>query len=185
MAICYDCPRKLIRRVSTSTKSWDINNNMVLFLSRSLILRSLSSAGEINKTTLRLSLFLTISQGVVRLGTPLKMEMRNWCTPVAPLPGITVVGSWMRKYPPKGGLALCILCVVTWTSLGSSSSPSVGRELWHVKTKALTTVTINKCHSRKNRTPSRRPRSLPCFQDTISTSQILGVPVPSWKKRRY
>ena len=132
-----------------------------------------------NKIALRLSPCLTISQDIVCLGTPLKMEMRNLCTLIASLPGITEVGSWMWKYPPKGGLVFCILCVVTWTNPDLLASPPVGTKLWDVKNKVLTTVSIQKCHCKQNLTSSQRPYSLPCFQDTMSTSQILDIPVAS------
>ena len=61
---------------------------------------------------------------------------------MAPLPGIAVLESWMRKCPPKGGLVLCSLCVVTWTNRDPSSAPSVGTALQHVRNKALTTRTL-------------------------------------------
>lgn len=108
---------------------------------------------------------------------------QKYCTPIAHLPRITVLESWMRKCPPKGGLVLCILCVVTWTTLDPSSAPSMDIELWHVKNEALTTETIHKSHSRQNRAPPQRAAGLPHFLATISNSQILGVTIPSQQKK--
>jgi hypothetical protein len=90
-----------------------------------------------------------MTQDVIYLGMPqtCKWEMLH---PIAPLPGISVFKSWMRKYPPKAGLVFCSLCVVTLMSPNPSSAPSVGTELQHVKNKALTTVAIRMRQSIQN-----------------------------------
>ena len=101
------------------------------------------------------------------------------CTPspFAPLPGITVLESWMRKRPPKGGLVLCSLCVVAWTVPDPSSAPSVGTGLWHSKHRTLATVTF------QSAAVPQRPTSVPWSHAMSSSSQISGTPFPSQQEK--
>lgn len=110
--------------------------------------------------TLRLS---PCQQDVVCLGMPLKASMRNAASAMAPLPGIAVLESWMRKCPPKGGLVLCSLCVATWTNPDPSSAPS-GTALQHVRNKALTTRPLQQLLQTEHSSISRTTQS-PMFPD--------------------
>ena len=122
----------------------------------------------------------TLSAGCCLPGVPLKASTRNAAPAMAPLPGIAVLESWMRKCPPKGGLALCSLCVATWTNPDPSSAPSVGTALQHVRNKALTTRPLQQLLQTEHSSISR-PHSLPCFQTTRTSSQI--TPLPSQQRK--
>lgn len=120
---------------STKCKGWGSINSKPL--SKSFILRIVTFRHwKINKIALILS--PDNLPGCCSLGNVSEiMWVRSVAPPIAPLPEITVLGSWMRKCPPKGGLVRCCLCVVARTSPDPSSVPSVGTELWHVRNKAL------------------------------------------------
>lgn len=119
--------------------------------------------------TVRLSPY---QQDVVRLGMPLKSSTRNAAPATAPLPGIAVLESWMRKCPPKGGLVLCSLRVVTWTNPDPSSAPSVGTALQHIRNRALTTRTLQQLLQTEHSSISRttQPPTLPDHEHELQNN---------------